>query len=140
MSTKAGAGIMVVGRRVYGQTGPPFIKVWRWSWDGCAGPPMGGMMMGASTRRGISDIAWHPDNVRYPFSRSFGISLTNLRLCLLTSSEDDTYPTILSWDLHNARAPEKIFALSPQQLNTFTQNTLPRGHTKVTIFQPIIGV
>jgi protein transport protein SEC31 len=27
--------------------------------------PMGGMMMGASTRRGISDIAWHPDNVCY---------------------------------------------------------------------------
>jgi hypothetical protein len=27
--------------------------------------PMGGMLMVASTRRGISDIAWHPDNVCY---------------------------------------------------------------------------
>jgi hypothetical protein len=34
---------------------------------GAQGPmgPMGGMMMGASTRRGISDITWHPDNVCY---------------------------------------------------------------------------
>ena len=35
---------------------------------GAQGPmgPIGGMMTGASTRRGISDIAWHLDNVRYP--------------------------------------------------------------------------
>ncbi|KZT07919.1 uncharacterized protein LAESUDRAFT_697968 [Laetiporus sulphureus 93-53] len=52
---------------------------------GAAGMAMGG-------RRGMSDVAWHPDNATR----------------LVTSSEDDTSPIIMVWDLRNARAPEKI--------------------------------
>ncbi|KAH9059766.1 hypothetical protein EDB87DRAFT_1675007 [Lactarius vividus] len=47
----------------------------------------GGAQAG-SGRRGMSDVAWHPDK--------------------LTSSEDDTSPIVMVWDLRNARAPEKI--------------------------------
>ncbi|KII91359.1 hypothetical protein PLICRDRAFT_51526 [Plicaturopsis crispa FD-325 SS-3] len=43
-------------------------------------------------RRGMSDIAWHPDNATR----------------LVTASEDDSSPIIMVWDLRNARAPEKI--------------------------------
>ncbi|TIB65666.1 hypothetical protein E3P78_00539 [Wallemia ichthyophaga] len=43
-------------------------------------------------RRGISSVAWHPDNATR----------------LVTASEDDTSPVIMLWDLRNARAPEKI--------------------------------
>ncbi|KAJ2917891.1 hypothetical protein MD484_g2503, partial [Candolleomyces efflorescens] len=43
-------------------------------------------------RRGMSDIAWHPDNATR----------------VVTSSEDDSSPIIMVWDLRNARAPEKI--------------------------------
>ncbi|KAG6861064.1 hypothetical protein C0995_004406 [Termitomyces sp. Mi166 len=43
-------------------------------------------------RRGMSDIAWHPDNATR----------------LVTASEDDSSPVIMVWDLRNARAPEKI--------------------------------
>ncbi|TFK96771.1 hypothetical protein BDV98DRAFT_608060 [Pterulicium gracile] len=49
-----------------------------------------GMAMGG--RRGMSDIAWHPDNATR----------------LVTASEDDSSPIIMVWDLRNARAPEKI--------------------------------
>ncbi|KAF8130393.1 hypothetical protein EV363DRAFT_1432273, partial [Boletus edulis] len=49
-----------------------------------------GMAMGG--RRGMSAIAWHPDNATR----------------LVTASEDDTSPVIMVWDLRNARAPEKI--------------------------------
>ncbi|KAI0826287.1 hypothetical protein BC629DRAFT_1434747 [Irpex lacteus] len=52
---------------------------------GAAGIAVGG-------RRGMSDVAWHPDNATR----------------LVTSSEDDTSPVIMVWDLRNARAPEKI--------------------------------
>ena len=47
--------------------------------------------MAAGGRRGMSDIAWHPDNATR----------------LVTSSEDDSSPVIMVWDLRNARAPEK---------------------------------
>ncbi|KAL1741502.1 hypothetical protein HDZ31DRAFT_66861 [Schizophyllum fasciatum] len=50
----------------------------------------GGMAIGG--RRGMSDIAWHPDNATR----------------LVTASEDDSSPIIMVWDLRNARAPEKI--------------------------------
>ncbi|KAF9460284.1 hypothetical protein BDZ94DRAFT_1223438 [Collybia nuda] len=43
-------------------------------------------------RRGMSDIAWHPDNATR----------------VVTASEDDSSPIIMVWDLRNARAPEKI--------------------------------
>ncbi|KAF9235609.1 hypothetical protein BU15DRAFT_89522 [Melanogaster broomeanus] len=43
-------------------------------------------------RRGMSAIAWHPDNATR----------------LVTASEDDMSPVIMVWDLRNARAPEKI--------------------------------
>ncbi|KAG6916940.1 hypothetical protein DXG01_004627 [Tephrocybe rancida] len=49
-----------------------------------------GLAMGG--RRGMSDIAWHPDNATR----------------LVTASEDDSSPVIMVWDLRNARAPEKI--------------------------------
>ncbi|KAM5541833.1 hypothetical protein V8D89_004562 [Ganoderma adspersum] len=55
--------------------------------QGFGGP---GMAMGG--RRGMSDVAWHPDNATR----------------LVTSSEDDASPVIMVWDLRNARAPEKI--------------------------------
>ncbi|KAH9171578.1 hypothetical protein EDB89DRAFT_1091731 [Lactarius sanguifluus] len=51
----------------------------------------GGAQAG-SGRRGMSDVAWHPDNATR----------------LVTSSEDDTSPIVMVWDLRNARAPEKI--------------------------------
>ncbi|EJD54689.1 hypothetical protein AURDEDRAFT_110220 [Auricularia subglabra TFB-10046 SS5] len=43
-------------------------------------------------KRGMSDVCWHPDNATR----------------LVTSSEDDTSPVIMVWDLRNARAPEKL--------------------------------
>ncbi|KAF8270128.1 hypothetical protein EI94DRAFT_1572288 [Lactarius quietus] len=51
----------------------------------------GGAQAGTG-RRGMSDVAWHPDNATR----------------LVTSSEDDTSPIVMVWDLRNARAPEKI--------------------------------
>ncbi|EIN09101.1 WD40 repeat-like protein [Punctularia strigosozonata HHB-11173 SS5] len=57
-----------------------------------AGASIGGIGMGAGGRRGMSDVAWHPDNATR----------------IVTSSEDDTSPVIMVWDLRNARAPEKI--------------------------------
>ncbi|EPQ53749.1 hypothetical protein GLOTRDRAFT_122261 [Gloeophyllum trabeum ATCC 11539] len=54
-----------------------------------AGGPQGGLMGG---RRGMSDVAWQPDNATR----------------LVTSSEDDASPVVMVWDLRNTRAPEKI--------------------------------
>ncbi|KAI0062781.1 hypothetical protein BV25DRAFT_1991321 [Artomyces pyxidatus] len=51
-----------------------------------------GSVGGGTGRRGMSDVAWHPDNATR----------------LVTSSEDDASPVIMVWDLRNARAPEKI--------------------------------
>ncbi|CAL1708455.1 unnamed protein product [Somion occarium] len=68
------------------------------AYGGGAGTLAGGMQgLGAAGlavggRRGMSDVAWHPDNATR----------------LVTSSEDDTSPIIMMWDLRNARAPEKI--------------------------------
>ncbi|KAF9547194.1 hypothetical protein CPC08DRAFT_675391 [Agrocybe pediades] len=56
---------------------------------GTSGPGAG---MGVGGRRGMSDIAWHPDNATR----------------VVTASEDDSSPIIMVWDLRNARAPEKI--------------------------------
>ncbi|TFK38647.1 hypothetical protein BDQ12DRAFT_683110 [Crucibulum laeve] len=55
-----------------------------------AGQVGAGMAVGG--RRGMSDIAWHPDNATR----------------VVTASEDDSSPIIMVWDLRNARAPEKI--------------------------------
>ncbi|KAH8115317.1 hypothetical protein DFH11DRAFT_1543420 [Phellopilus nigrolimitatus] len=49
-------------------------------------------IMGAGGKRGMSDVAWHPDNATR----------------LVTSSEDDASPVVMVWDLRNARALEKI--------------------------------
>ncbi|KAK7685054.1 hypothetical protein QCA50_011891 [Cerrena zonata] len=57
-----------------------------------AGGIQGGAGMAVGGRRGMSDVAWHPDNATR----------------LVTSSEDDSSPIIMVWDLRNARAPEKI--------------------------------
>ncbi|KAI0634701.1 hypothetical protein C8Q77DRAFT_1103589 [Trametes polyzona] len=68
------------------------------AYGGGAGTLAGGMQgFGApgfamGGRRGMSDVAWHPDNATR----------------LVTSSEDDASPVIMVWDLRNARAPEKI--------------------------------
>ncbi|KIK00412.1 hypothetical protein K443DRAFT_679209 [Laccaria amethystina LaAM-08-1] len=51
-----------------------------------------GSGMAVGGRRGMSDIAWHPDNATR----------------VVTASEDDSSPIIMVWDLRNARAPEKI--------------------------------
>uniref|UniRef100_A0A8H7XM78 Protein transport protein SEC31 n=1 Tax=Psilocybe cubensis TaxID=181762 RepID=A0A8H7XM78_PSICU len=57
-----------------------------------AGQSGTGMGMAVGGRRGMSDIAWHPDNATR----------------LVTASEDDSSPILMVWDLRNARAPEKI--------------------------------
>ncbi|KAG8898035.1 protein transport protein S31 [Tulasnella sp. 403] len=57
------------------------------------GGPIGGAFAQGG-RRGMSDVAWHPDNATR----------------LVTSSEDDSSPIIMVWDLRNARAPEKILS------------------------------
>ncbi|THH20311.1 hypothetical protein EW146_g1016 [Bondarzewia mesenterica] len=66
------------------------------AYGGGAGTLAGGGLQGSGMsfggRRGMSDVAWHPDNATK----------------LVTSSEDDTSPVIMVWDLRNARAPEKI--------------------------------
>ncbi|GJE96308.1 WD40 repeat domain-containing protein [Phanerochaete sordida] len=66
------------------------------AYGGGAGTQAGVQGFGAGLavggRRGMSDVAWHPDNATR----------------LVTSSEDDTSPVIMVWDLRNARAPEKI--------------------------------
>ncbi|KAG7098021.1 hypothetical protein E1B28_005326 [Marasmius oreades] len=59
---------------------------------GTLGGSATGSGMAAGGRRGMSAIAWHPDNATR----------------LVTASEDDSSPIIMVWDLRNARAPEKI--------------------------------
>ena len=55
---------------------------------------VGGMTPGAVSRRGLTAIAWHPDNATQ----------------VITASEDDMNPVIYVWDLRNAHAPEKVFS------------------------------
>lgn len=57
------------------------------STSGGAGQQMG-------KRRGMSALAWHPDQATR----------------LVTASEDDESPIILLWDLRNTRAPERILS------------------------------
>ncbi|TFK70699.1 hypothetical protein BDN72DRAFT_794932 [Pluteus cervinus] len=57
-----------------------------------AGQVSSGAGLAVGGRRGMSDIAWHPENATR----------------LVTASEDDSSPVIMVWDLRNARAPEKI--------------------------------
>ncbi|TDL22025.1 hypothetical protein BD410DRAFT_276586 [Rickenella mellea] len=56
------------------------------------GGPQGGRSMSGGGRRGMSDVAWHPENATR----------------VVTSSEDDSTPIVMVWDLRNTRAPEKI--------------------------------
>lgn len=49
----------------------------------------------------------HAMNAR--FSHCFLVQATKL----VTSSEDDTSPVIMVWDLRNARAPEKVTQFPP---------------------------
>jgi protein transport protein SEC31 len=71
-----------------------------------------GVGMAVGGRRGMSDIAWHPDNVGY-FSCPllFRYSPVFQATRLVTASEDDSSPIIMMWDLRNARAPEKVSEL-----------------------------
>ncbi|KAF8318711.1 hypothetical protein DL93DRAFT_2164889 [Clavulina sp. PMI_390] len=52
----------------------------------------GGGVLALGSRRGMSAVAWHPDNATR----------------VITASEDDNSPIIMVWDLRNSRAPEKI--------------------------------
>ena len=45
-----------------------------------------------------------------PATLSFQVLKTLQATRLVTSSEDDTSPVIMVWDLRNARAPEKVRA------------------------------
>lgn len=64
--------------------------------------------MAVGGRRGMSDVAWHPDNVSsLPFTSSCQLICVQATR-LVTSSEDDSSPIIMVWDLRNARAPEKV--------------------------------
>lgn len=60
-----------------------------------AGQSNHGNGLAVGGRRGMSAIAWHPDNATR----------------LVTASEDDSSPIIMVWDLRNARAPEKVVSL-----------------------------
>ncbi|KAJ1976702.1 protein transport protein S31, partial [Dimargaris xerosporica] len=55
---------------------------------------MPGMHNMASNRRGVTAVAWNPDNATQ----------------LVTATEDDNNPVIMMWDLRNAHAPERIFS------------------------------
>jgi len=69
-----------------------------------------GVGMAVGGRRGMSDIAWHPDNVSPCLLQLLqpGCSLTIQATRVVTASEDDSSPIIMVWDLRNARAPEKV--------------------------------
>lgn len=58
------------------------------------GPQYGPQWMGPANGRSgsVSSVVWHPENPTK----------------LVTSSDDDTSPIVLVWDLRNARAPERI--------------------------------
>lgn len=60
------------------------------------GHQYGNQWMGAAGGRpgSVSAVVWHPENPTK----------------LVTSSDDDTSPIVLVWDLRNARAPERILA------------------------------
>ncbi|KAF8952305.1 protein transport protein S31 [Haplosporangium bisporale] len=68
------------------------------SYPGASVSGMGSMnnlaQMGAPSRRGITAIAWNPDNATQ----------------IITATEDDNSPVILVWDLRYAHAPEKTLA------------------------------
>jgi protein transport protein SEC31 len=71
----------------------------------------GGNQSGSQTgsgRRGMSDVAWHPDNVGGRSFHRLNILIATQATRLVTSSEDDASPIIMVWDLRNARAPEKV--------------------------------
>jgi protein transport protein SEC31 len=65
--------------------------------------------MAAGGRRGMSAIAWHPDNVSICIKvKGVALLTTSQATRLVTASEDDSSPIIMVWDLRNARAPEKV--------------------------------
>ncbi|KAK9729369.1 protein transport protein S31 [Basidiobolus ranarum] len=66
-------------------------EVMHLAYPGTSMPNMGGFGGG---RRGITAVAWNPDNATQ----------------LVTASEDDSNPIIMMWDLRNAHAPEKILS------------------------------
>ena len=73
-----------------------------------AGQVGSGTGMAVGGRRGMSDIAWHPDNVSFS-SLTYIYSFNDMQATrVVTASEDDSSPIIMVWDLRNARAPEKV--------------------------------
>ena len=77
-----------------------------------AGQGSTGTGLAVGGRRGMSDIAWHPDNVRLTICSAYTKFLISVMQAtrVITSSEDDSSPIIMVWDLRNARAPEKVNA------------------------------
>jgi len=71
----------------------------------------GGGVLALGSRRGMSAIAWHPDNVRLsPGMLICAAFLNDFQATrVITASEDDNSPIIMVWDLRNSRAPEKVW-------------------------------
>ena len=60
-------------------------------------------IIGGGGRKGMSDVAWHPDNVSCVRCATYLTSLTPRQATrLMTSSEDDNSPLVMVWDLRNA--------------------------------------
>ncbi|QRV81661.1 transporter protein Sec31 [Ceratobasidium sp. AG-Ba] len=74
---------------------------------GGGGPPGAGPAGVGGLRRGMSDVAWHPDNATR----------------LIIASEDDSSPVLTLWDLRNARAPEKILTGHDRGVLSLSWNT-----------------
>ena len=73
-----------------------------------AGQVGSGSGMAVGGRRRMSDIAWHPDNVSFSFLTYIYFFNEMQATRVVTASEDDSSPTVMVWDLRNARAPEKV--------------------------------
>lgn len=109
-----------------------------------------GVGMAVGGRRGMSDIAWHPDNVGHSSPLLFRCSPVFQATRLVTASEDDSSPIIMMWDLRNARAPEKVsefvfkknglIGLSPVRFLLATRKVsfLYRGVSRMQIFCSLV--
>ena len=68
-------------------------------------------IIGGGSRRGISDFAWHPDNVSCAHCALVPAPLTpKYATRPMTSTEDDNSPVVMVWDLRNAQALERVFS------------------------------
>ena len=66
-------------------------------------------IIGGSGRKGMDDVAWHPDDGSCVCCATYPTSLIPKKATrLVTSSKDDNSPVFMVWDLRNAQAPEKV--------------------------------